>query len=297
MIRLSDFPPRDLELLSTYLDGELTPEAAQTVERRLKEEEALRWALAELRSASRALKSLPEVRRPRSFILSREMAGLKPVHRRYPFLQLGAALATLALVVTLGLDALGSRLAGPALAPLAADNARTLSEGPPAREGRAAGEMPTQEAELPMLQAQQPLATASLESTVEAPLLAPSGLNPCAGATPPCTPGPEVGGGGGFPPAEGTTPSPEFGIGGGPAPEATQAPTEQLLAAAPSTQTTAPQGQALTAASTQAKLAPIGPAEGPGPLQDKGLLRVAEGLLALSALLFGGLASWQLRRR
>jgi hypothetical protein len=314
MIRLSDFPPRDLELLSAYLDGELTAEAAQKVEQRLREEDALRWALTELRSASRALKSLPEVRRPRSLTLSPEMAGMKPARFRYPLLQLGTVLATLALMLTLGLDAVGSMATRSALAPLSADNARALSQGQPAPTLLAAGEAASPEAEMPMLQAQEQPATPAPEATGEAPLLAPSGISPCPEGEQACTPGPEIGGGGGLRPEQATpspefgigggpppaagTPSQEFGVGGGPAPEATAVPTEQPLAAAPPMPTAGPAQEALSAAPTQAKAAPPAAAvpEAQAPFPSKGPLRLAEALLALSALIFGGLTYWQLRR-
>ncbi|HHH82746.1 MAG TPA: hypothetical protein ENL35_07135, partial [Chloroflexi bacterium] len=53
-------PPRDLEALSVYLDGELTPRERVKLEARLEANPELRQALEELRLVAGALRELPQ---------------------------------------------------------------------------------------------------------------------------------------------------------------------------------------------------------------------------------------------
>jgi hypothetical protein len=114
---------RDLEGLSAYMDGRLAPAEAAALERRLEDDAQLRGALQELRETVGLLRSLPSRPVPRSFALSPEAIGRRAV-RWYPVLQLGTALAGLAFVVVIGLDALAQNQLGLA--------ARVLSGGAPA---------------------------------------------------------------------------------------------------------------------------------------------------------------------
>jgi hypothetical protein len=117
MKRLSDLPARDLELLSSYLDDELNARQKGKLLKRLEREPDLRWALDELRRTVSVVRSLPEVRPPRSFVLTPERAGIRVRPPAYPLLQLATALATLAFVAVVGLDALTSQGRIAALAP------------------------------------------------------------------------------------------------------------------------------------------------------------------------------------
>ena len=130
MRRLSDLPLRDLELLSAYLDGELTPRESDRLQARLEAEADLRWALEELRRTVSVVRSLPEVRPPRSFTLTPEAAGSRARPAVYPLLQLATALATLAFAAVVGLDALSSRATGVALAPTFRDQGQLLTAAP-----------------------------------------------------------------------------------------------------------------------------------------------------------------------
>src|SRR3990172_80077 len=130
MRRVSDLALHDLELLSAYLDGELTPREADRLQARLDGEADLRWALEELRRTVSVVRSLPEVRPPRSFTLSAEAAGSRGRAAAYPILQLATALATLAFVAVVGLDALTSRATGVALAPEFRDQGQLLTAAP-----------------------------------------------------------------------------------------------------------------------------------------------------------------------
>ena len=115
MSRLSHLTPRDLEALSAYADGALSPAERLGVERRLEQEPALREALKELRATSALLRGLPQVRPPHNFTLSPEMAGVRSGWLRTPFLQLATALATLAFVITVGVDVFGGMMPSAAL--------------------------------------------------------------------------------------------------------------------------------------------------------------------------------------
>jgi hypothetical protein len=101
MSSLSKLSPRELEWLSAYADGELPPQAAESLKARLEQDPGLRLALAEIRQTSRLLRSLPELKPARAFTVSAERAA---VARRYPRLQLATALAGLAFFLVVGVD-------------------------------------------------------------------------------------------------------------------------------------------------------------------------------------------------
>ena len=60
---------RDLELISAYIDGQLSAEERREVERRLDNEANLRLAYEELRATVQVLRDLEPVRPPRSLTL------------------------------------------------------------------------------------------------------------------------------------------------------------------------------------------------------------------------------------
>lgn len=112
---------RDVELLSAYLDGRLSPSDSDRLKSRLDTDPELRAVLADLREARGLLHKLPQRRAPRNFTLTPKMAGLKPpAPRAYPTLRLAAVLATFLFVVTFAVDGLapvasaGSLAAAPA---------------------------------------------------------------------------------------------------------------------------------------------------------------------------------------
>lgn len=125
MIELRRLPRRDLQRLSSYLDGELPPKEAAKLEARLRSDSTLRAALDEMRGTVHLLRGLPKVRAPRNFTLTPEMAGVREPRTAYPFLRLATAMAMLAFLVTVGVDVL---LPGPygAAAPRAASESAAL---------------------------------------------------------------------------------------------------------------------------------------------------------------------------
>jgi hypothetical protein len=96
---------RDLELLSSYLDGQLSPADATRLEARLLVEPDLRSVLRDLRSARTMLRQLPMRKAPRNFRLTPKMVGKNPpLPRAYPAFRLTSALATILLFLSFGLN-------------------------------------------------------------------------------------------------------------------------------------------------------------------------------------------------
>src|SRR5512140_1508794 len=98
---------RDVELLSAYLDGRLSPSDSVRLEARLTSDRSLRATLDELRETRGLLRSLPQRRAPRNFRLTPKMAGLRPPEpRAYPVFRLATALATFLFVAAIALNGL-----------------------------------------------------------------------------------------------------------------------------------------------------------------------------------------------
>ena len=98
------------EMLSAYIDGELTPEEWARVERHLAQCEACARNLRTLRQTVGLLRQLPTVPVPRSFVLR---PAPRPVRagRAYTYLRAATALAAALLVVALAGDLLLTGLA------------------------------------------------------------------------------------------------------------------------------------------------------------------------------------------
>jgi hypothetical protein len=109
---LDHLPPRELERLSAYIDGELNPREAQKLEARLEREPRLQRALDELKIVARSMRALPQAKLPRSFTLSPEMIGVPRQRGSYPMLRLATALAAFAFVAVVGVDLFSGTLTG-----------------------------------------------------------------------------------------------------------------------------------------------------------------------------------------
>ena len=147
---------RDLELLSSYLDGQLSSSDATRLEARLLTDPELRSVLRDLRSARSVLRQLPMRKAPRNFTLTPQMVGKNPpLPRAYPAFRFTTALATLLLFISFGLNFLRPQLAsaqypfgmgGGGGAPdttLSAESA-PAAQAPVATEAPAATEAPTE---------------------------------------------------------------------------------------------------------------------------------------------------------
>ncbi len=100
---------RDLELLSSYLDGQLKASDSNRLEARLKTDPELASALSDLRAARTLLRKLPQRRAPRNFTLTRKMVGQNPpLPRAYPFFRFATAIATLLFIFSVGLNSVST---------------------------------------------------------------------------------------------------------------------------------------------------------------------------------------------
>src|SRR5262245_34906033 len=89
----------ELELLSAYLDNQLTAAERATLEQRLGREPALRAALDELGGTVALLRELAPLTPPRSFALDPAAFAPRP-SPLFGWLRLGATLASVLLAVT-----------------------------------------------------------------------------------------------------------------------------------------------------------------------------------------------------
>jgi predicted anti-sigma-YlaC factor YlaD len=115
------------DLISAYLDQQVTAEERQFFERHIAACANCRAQLDATRSMVAALRAMPSVKAPRSFVLPREMAKQpkRSIFAWYPTLRLATALAAIAFVVLFAGDLLISqagsgaapRLSVPAAAP------------------------------------------------------------------------------------------------------------------------------------------------------------------------------------
>ena len=84
----------DVEQLSAYLDGRLSPKENARLQARLAASPQLQDLLQDLSQSRELLRSLPQRRSPRNFTLSPQRAGIRPpLPRAYPVLRLASGLA------------------------------------------------------------------------------------------------------------------------------------------------------------------------------------------------------------
>jgi hypothetical protein len=103
---------RDIEILSSYLDGQMSSADAARLEARLRTDPEMRSVLQDLRGARSLLRQLPMRKAPRNFTLTPKMVGKNPpLPRSYPVFKFSATLATILLFFTIGLNVLGPQLA------------------------------------------------------------------------------------------------------------------------------------------------------------------------------------------
>ena len=103
---------RDIEILSSYLDGQLSSADAARLEARLRTDPEMRSVLQDLRGARSLLRQLPMRKAPRNFTLTPKMVGKNPpLPRSYPLFKFSATLASILLFFTIGLNILGPQLA------------------------------------------------------------------------------------------------------------------------------------------------------------------------------------------
>ena len=121
---------RDIEQLSAYLDGQLSPSDSARLESRIAADPELASALRDLRSARNILRKLPARKAPRNFTLTRKMVGLKPpLPRTFSFFRFSTAFATFLLMLTFAANVLIPRVSFGAGAPMAAQESFGIGGG------------------------------------------------------------------------------------------------------------------------------------------------------------------------
>lgn len=178
---------RDWEALSAYIDEQLTARERSRLELRLQSDTNLQTALEELRRTRAVLRSLPKLRAPRNYTLTRQMVPERRERPRvYPALSLASALATLLLVLVLVGDYFAPRAAVPA--PVTESQARSAAQPQSEQLPETAPSEEDQEQQksiemaqvgTPTPQPTQPPAILAAPLATEAPAAEPS-----AGATP-----------------------------------------------------------------------------------------------------------------
>lgn len=157
---------RDVEKLSAYLDGHLSPAESTRIESRLESDPELAAVFDELRKTRSMLRQLPQRRVPRNFTLTPKMVGRNPpLPRAYPFFRLAGVVATLLFFITFALNAIS-----PAASRVATQSAPGFNFGGAAAEPEMALEAPAEAVEEP---APLPMATA-LPAQPAAPAEPPS---------------------------------------------------------------------------------------------------------------------------
>jgi anti-sigma factor RsiW len=145
---------RDIELLSSYLDGQLKPSETARLETRLSSDPDLRAVLDDLRSTRGLLRRLPMRKAPRNFTLTPKMVGKNPpLPRTYPAFRFVTALASLLLFFTVGLNFLAPQMASqaPAFGMGGGGAPEILSSEAPAMPEAAATEAPAEEPSIQMV--------------------------------------------------------------------------------------------------------------------------------------------------
>ena len=91
---------RDLELLSAYLDEQLSQPDVARLEARIKADPELRAAYDDLRQTRALLRKLPARRAPRNFRLTPQMVGSQPrLPRSFPVFRFASVLASVLLLL------------------------------------------------------------------------------------------------------------------------------------------------------------------------------------------------------
>ena len=94
----------DLELLSAYLDNQLSPKDRAQIESRLKADSNLQRTLAELGSIKTQLHALPTVKPPRTFTLKPETIRSRSTFNWIPILNWSTAVAAILFAVVISVD-------------------------------------------------------------------------------------------------------------------------------------------------------------------------------------------------
>jgi len=99
-----DISRRDWQLLSEYIDGELSERKRIRLESRLDSERGLRTALQSIKKTRRILRIAPRLSAPKDFVLTPDMLPQRQQESFFPVLRFATVLVSMLLVAVLVLD-------------------------------------------------------------------------------------------------------------------------------------------------------------------------------------------------
>lgn len=102
----SELHPKDGQLLSDFLDGQLSSQEADRLQKRLNEDENLRETLEDLRQLKIVLRNAPRFSVPHNFTLTPAMVGKKRFEILLPVLRFSSATAVFLLIASYLLELL-----------------------------------------------------------------------------------------------------------------------------------------------------------------------------------------------
>ncbi|HSM23252.1 MAG TPA: hypothetical protein VK856_00120 [Anaerolineaceae bacterium] len=141
-----NYSPKDWQLLSNYLDRQLSNQEVLVVEQRLSNEPDLRQILQEMQQTRYLLQHAKKLPVPRSFTLTPDMAAnIRPAKKPLiPFFSFASVIATIFLVVVLLIDFLPGVIQGGMMAKSQNSNDLVAMESAPmmAADSREASEPP-----------------------------------------------------------------------------------------------------------------------------------------------------------
>lgn len=128
-----NYSPKDCQLLSNYLDRQLTNQEVSIIETRLKSEPQLKQTLLEMQQTRYLLQHAKKIPVPRNFILTPEMAAqIRPARKPlFPFFSFASVIATIFLVVVILFEFLPGMLSGATSPKSAASNEMLAMEAAP----------------------------------------------------------------------------------------------------------------------------------------------------------------------
>jgi len=104
----SAFTKHEIEMLSAYVDGQLSPRDKKAIEKRLSEDSKLMALLVDFQWQKRVLKTQPIIHAPRNFTLTHEMIGVSREkthnYRKIPVFEIVSALAVMLFAIVLSAD-------------------------------------------------------------------------------------------------------------------------------------------------------------------------------------------------
>ncbi len=144
--------PSEWQLLSAYLDDQVSSDERIQVERKLESDDAFRQAMLSMQKTRLVLRSMPRRKVPRNFTLTPEMVPARRTFQLFPLLRFSSAFAAIAAVVLFAVQLLpgmfnaSSQMAAPAAVDVtAAENSSgpvppmIYWGGPPAATGKGGG--------------------------------------------------------------------------------------------------------------------------------------------------------------